>query len=193
MSRKSKLLAAIKNNPKNIDFEDIKKLLEDVGYTCSNNGSSHYVFRKADLEHITIPFAKPIKAIGESKMKTSKISGKLVADYINLDYEIILRALTPEEGGGWFAYYKDFKGVMGDGETPEEAIKDIRVAFEAFIQNAIDNGDTIPMPSSHQPKSVRLNITIPEDELIIIDNFAKSHGMSRSGLIQAATKQYIRL
>jgi len=41
----------------------LKKLLEDVGYTCSNNGSSHYVFRKADLEQITIPFAKPIKAI----------------------------------------------------------------------------------------------------------------------------------
>jgi predicted RNA binding protein YcfA (HicA-like mRNA interferase family) len=63
MSKKSKLLAAIKNNPKNIDFADIKKLLEDAGYTCSNSGSSHYVFRKVGFEHITIPFAKPIKAI----------------------------------------------------------------------------------------------------------------------------------
>jgi predicted RNase H-like HicB family nuclease len=118
---------------------------------------------------------------------------KKIADYINLDYEIIVRALTLEEGGGWFAYYKDFKGVMGDGETPEKAITDVRNAFKSFVQNAIDNGDTIPMPSSHQPKAVRLNITIPEDELITIDNFAKSHGMSRSGLIQAATKQYIRV
>lgn len=126
-------------------------------------------------------------------MKISKTSGKVIVDYINLDYEIILRALAPEEGGGWFAYYKDFKGIMGDGETPEEAVRDTRDAFKAFIQNAIDNKDTIPMPSSHQPKAVRLNITIPEDDLIIIDNFAKSHGMSRSGLIQAATKQYIRV
>lgn len=63
MSKKSKLLTAMKNNPKNIDFADIKKLLEDTGYTCSNSGSSHYVFRKAGFEHITIPFAKPIKAI----------------------------------------------------------------------------------------------------------------------------------
>lgn len=63
MSKKSKLLANIKNNPKNIDFADIKKLLEDAGYTCSNNGSSHYVFRKIGSQHITIPFAKPIKAI----------------------------------------------------------------------------------------------------------------------------------
>ena len=81
---------------------------------------------------------------------------------------------------------------MGDGETPEEAITDVRNAFSAFVQNAIENGDTIPMPSSHQPKAVRLNITIPEDELAKIDSFAKTHSMSRSGLIQAAAKQYIR-
>ncbi len=63
MSKKAKLLSAMKNNPKNIDFEDIKKLLEDNGYICSNSGSSHYVFRKQGYEHIAIPFAKPIKAI----------------------------------------------------------------------------------------------------------------------------------
>ena len=68
----------------------------------------------------------------------------------------------------------------------------MRNAFAAFVKNAIDNGDVIPMPSSHQTKSVRLNITIPEDELAKIDSFAKTHNMSRSGLIQAATKQYIR-
>jgi predicted RNA binding protein YcfA (HicA-like mRNA interferase family) len=63
MSKKAKLLAAMKNNPKNVEFEDIKKLLEDNGYACSNSGSSHYVFRKSGFDHITIPRAKPIKAI----------------------------------------------------------------------------------------------------------------------------------
>lgn len=63
MSKKEKLLKAMKNNPKDIVFEDIKKLLEDAGYKCANSGSSHYVFRKDGCEHITIPFAKPIKAI----------------------------------------------------------------------------------------------------------------------------------
>jgi len=32
----------------------------------------------------------------------------------------------------------------------------------------------------------------PEDELEQIDNFAKTHSMSRSGLIQAAAKQHMR-
>lgn len=121
-------------------------------------------------------------------MKTDKTPN----EYLKLDYEIIVRALAPDEGGGWFAYYKDFKGVMGDGETPDEAIKDVRNAFVAFVQNAINNNDKIPMPSSRHPKAVRLNITIPQDELEKIDDYAKAHSMSRSGLIQAAAREYMR-
>ena len=30
------------------------------------------------------------------------------AYYLNLDYEIVIRKLTLEDGGGYFAYYKDF-------------------------------------------------------------------------------------
>lgn len=62
---------------------------------------------------------------------------KTIDEYMKLDYEIVIRALSEDEGGGWFAYYKDFKGVMGDGETPEEAIKDVRDVFAAFVQNAL--------------------------------------------------------
>ena len=56
------------------------------------------------------------------------------------------------------------RGAIGRyGETPKEAIKD-----------------------------VRLNITIPQDELEKIDDYAKAHSMSRSGLIQAAAREYMR-
>ena len=46
MSKKDKLLKAMKNNPKDVPFEDIKKLLESYGYVCHNSGGSHFVFRK---------------------------------------------------------------------------------------------------------------------------------------------------
>ncbi len=32
--------------------------------------------------------------------------------YLNLDYEIVVRNLSKDEGGGYFAYYKDFKGPL---------------------------------------------------------------------------------
>ncbi len=63
MSQKVKLLKAMKNNPKDVPFEDIKKLLESYGYVCHNSGGSHFVFRKEFCEHIVIPYHKPIKAI----------------------------------------------------------------------------------------------------------------------------------
>jgi len=53
----------MKNNPKDVSFEDIKKLLETYGYDCQNSGGSHFVFRKEFCETIVISYNKPIKAV----------------------------------------------------------------------------------------------------------------------------------
>lgn len=63
MSKKDKLFQKIKNNPKNVKFEILKKLLEECGYKGINNGGSHWVFTKENAPSITIPFKKPIKVI----------------------------------------------------------------------------------------------------------------------------------
>ena len=63
MSKKEKLLEAIKNNPKNVSFENLKKILETIGYEGLNNGGSHYVFRKNNSLSLTIPYKKPVKVI----------------------------------------------------------------------------------------------------------------------------------
>ena len=75
MSKKDKLLLSMKNNPKNIDFQQLKKLLENHGYIALNTGGSHWVFRKANCESITIPLKKPIKIIYVKKVL--KIIGEL--------------------------------------------------------------------------------------------------------------------
>jgi len=63
MSKKEKLIEAIKNNPKNVRFEDLKKILESIGYTAINNGGSHYVFTKENSTALTIPYKKPVKIV----------------------------------------------------------------------------------------------------------------------------------
>jgi len=62
MSKKDKLLKAIKNNPKDVRFEDLKKLLLSHGYTGHNTGGSHWVFRKAGFPDEVVPYKKPVKA-----------------------------------------------------------------------------------------------------------------------------------
>ena len=56
MSRKDKLLKAIKNNPKDVRFEDLKKLLISYGYEANNSGGSHWVFRKEGCNDEVIPY-----------------------------------------------------------------------------------------------------------------------------------------
>ena len=68
MTRRDKLYTQIVNNPKNVNFEDIDRLLKQNGFTCRqpSGGSSHYIYYHPELppgEKLSIPKAKPVKAI----------------------------------------------------------------------------------------------------------------------------------
>lgn len=65
MGHYEKSYQKIKNNPKNVSFEEIQKLLSKIGgFEFRNNSSSHCVFYHPDLiEHICIPKDKPIKSV----------------------------------------------------------------------------------------------------------------------------------
>ena len=109
--------------------------------------------------------------------------------YLNLDYEIIIRKIPKEDGGGYFAYYKDFKGIMGDGETADEAIEDVKSAFACYLEIALENNEEIKKPS-YLMKTKRINITVPLYALKKIDTYTKSLNINRSTfLVESALKQ----
>lgn len=66
MTRFDKLYNQIVNNPKDVKFEDLDKLLTRAGFECRQprSGSSHYTYHHPKLiEVLSIPKARPIKAI----------------------------------------------------------------------------------------------------------------------------------
>ena len=65
MSKFEKLLSRIMSLDKGMRFNELKKILESFGYTMTapRGGSSHYTFRKAGCNPITIPKHEPIKKI----------------------------------------------------------------------------------------------------------------------------------
>jgi len=61
LKRKCKLIKDILNNPKNVKFEDVDKLLKIFGYEVKQprKGSSHFVYRKKGANPITVPYKRP--------------------------------------------------------------------------------------------------------------------------------------
>lgn len=78
MTKAEKLLQEIRNNPKQVSFGDLNKLLLNAGYVRrqSGKGSSHFSCKHDVLPPVTIPYYRPpvkeiyakdvLKAIGES-------------------------------------------------------------------------------------------------------------------------------
>ena len=65
MSKWDKLLKRIYSLSKDFRFEELRKVLESYGYQMNapKGGSSHYTFRKAGCQPITIPKHESIKKV----------------------------------------------------------------------------------------------------------------------------------
>jgi len=97
--------------------------------------------------------------------------------YMSLDYDIAVRDLEENEGGGVLAYFIDLPFIMGDGNNKDEAIEDLKNAFKSYVVVSLKHQDRILEPKDGQ-KSKRINITLPTDLLNLIDDFTKSHNHS---------------
>ena len=111
--------------------------------------------------------------------------------YMNLPYEIIVRPLSKDEGGGYLARYKDFKYIMGDADSEAEAIADVKSAFSGAIEVMLENGDEIKEPKIKKEKTKNLAITLKESITEKIDRYAKELGISRSALISKGMESYL--
>ena len=64
-----------------------------------------------------------------------------------LDYPVLIEPLAREDGGGFIATAPDLPGCMSDGETPEDALANVRDAIAAWIDEARALGRPVPKPS----------------------------------------------
>ncbi|HEX6385486.1 MAG TPA: type II toxin-antitoxin system HicB family antitoxin [Anaerolineae bacterium] len=109
----------------------------------------------------------------------------------------------------------DVPGCFSAGETIDDALIQAVEAIEAHLEGLLLDGEAIPLPKSvehHRSnpdyaegiwalvsidisklsgKSKRVNITIPERLLSLLDHYAAQRGETRSGLIAEATMEYI--
>lgn len=111
--------------------------------------------------------------------------------------------------------FPDFPGCITAGSSIDEAKDMAHDALYLHIKGMLEDGDNIPAPSNledimadpdysdgiailvvtvseEKPRSVRVNITVPEDMLRKIDAVAKKSGMSRSSFLVHAAQNAIK-
>jgi predicted RNase H-like HicB family nuclease len=102
--------------------------------------------------------------------------------------------------------FPDFPGCIAAGQSVDEAKDSAQEALALHVQGMIEDGDQLPIPSKLEdimadtdyadavaylviavpdtkPRTVRVNITVPEMTLKQIDAAAKKRGMSRSSFL----------
>ncbi len=110
--------------------------------------------------------------------------------------------------------FPDFPGCITAGSSIDEAKDMAHDALSLHIKGMLEDGEKIPAPSKLEeimadsdcsdavailvvtvsetkPRTVRVNITVPEDMLRKIDAVAKKRGMSRSSFLVHAAQNAI--
>lgn len=69
--------------------------------------------------------------------------------YLTARYAIELRMIDEAEGGGWSACIPELgrMALVGDGETPEEALAELQAARELVIPIMLERGVELPDPA----------------------------------------------
>ena len=123
-------------------------------------------------------------------------------------------ALIHKDGASDFGVsFPDLPGCVTAGATLDEARDLATEALSFHLEGLEQDGEAIPEPSSLKSvmadpenrdgvailvpapnapvKTIRINITLPEDVLNAIDAYAEANGYSRSGFLVRAAKMAI--
>ncbi len=109
----------------------------------------------------------------------------------------------------------DLPGCFSAGVTPDDALTQAREAIECHLEGLLSSGEALPQPGSIEDhlqspeyddgtwalvdidlsrldsKARRINISMPERVLALIDEEARRAGESRSGFLAKAAFEYI--
>lgn len=66
---------------------------------------------------------------------------------MTLEYAVRIERLAESDGGGYLATVPDLPGCVSDGETPEEALKNVQEAIASWIETARESNLDVPQPS----------------------------------------------
>ncbi|HHV17790.1 MAG TPA: type II toxin-antitoxin system HicB family antitoxin [Thermoanaerobacterales bacterium] len=102
------------------------------------------------------------------------------------DYKVEIIKLSNNDGGGFLATVPKLPGCMSDGETPEEALVNVKDAIKCWIETARELGRKVPEPDKYKVEddfSGKLTLRMPKLLHKMIAEQAEKEGCSINQLI----------
>ena len=84
---------------------------------------------------------------------------KTLNEYLALPYR--MEIVEDREEGGYVVSYPDLPGCLTCGETIESAVENARDAKKAWLEAALEEGVSIPMPDSLEDYSGQFKLRLP--------------------------------
>ncbi len=122
-------------------------------------------------------------------------------------------AIIEQAKDGFGVFFPDLPGCTSAGCSLQDAASNAEQALQAHIDLTAEHGETLPEPTeldriaadpdvaeigrilvrAELPgRSVRVNITLPEELLSAVDRYAARTGHTRSGLLAQAVRERLR-
>ncbi len=122
-------------------------------------------------------------------------------------------AIIEQAKDGCGVFFPDLPGCTSAGRSLQDAACNAEQALQAHIDLTVEHGEALPLPSELDHvvvdldvkevgrvlvrvelpgRSVRVNITLPEELLSAVDRYAARTGHTRSGLFAQAVRERLR-
>lgn len=112
---------------------------------------------------------------------------KTIKYYMGLNYPIEISRLSQEDGGGYHACIPQLGryAFQGDGETVEEALKELEISKRVMFEALIEEGVEIPEPKSEDETeySGKFIVRLPKSLHRSLAQRAEAEGVSLNQLV----------
>lgn len=109
-----------------------------------------------------------------------------VEEYLELPYTIEVVKDEGDDYAGWFARVVELPGCMTQTDTFAELSEMIRDAMRAWLESALEDGETIPLPRSLEDYSGRFVVRIPKSLHRELVEMAQREGVSLNTFVNVA-------
>lgn len=143
MTKRKKLRERLSNNPNDVTFSDIRKLLEQEGFTLDRITGSHHVFEKGETTFVVPVHDGKVKSVYVKRViqLIEQAENQETEELSTMNYPIVI---YPADEGGYVAEIPALKGCLAQGETLPGVLEELQTVTTLWIETAKKRGQALP-------------------------------------------------